>query len=67
MRPDTHKACCDISRVEYSVESDGFRLFVREVLPSVEIYDRCALFVHGLTFPSIVDFDLPGENCTVGT
>lgn len=48
-----------LERVEYEVDSDTGALRVREVLPAEGIGDRMVVFVHGLTFPAGVDFDLP--------
>lgn len=48
-----------VERKEYFLRSGSESLFVREVLPYRALSKHYVLFVHGLTFPSIADFDLP--------
>jgi len=54
-----------VQRNEYHVISDGHPLFVREICPGNPSKKGYVLFVHGLTFPSIVDFDLPINDCSL--
>lgn len=48
-----------IRRVETFLPIDDYLLFVREVRPAVSASNHWVLFIHGNTFPSEVDFDLP--------
>lgn len=49
----------DVVRITHSVECDGGSLFVQETLPDAEAGRHYVLFVHGNTFPSAANFDLP--------
>lgn len=48
-----------VERRDTTVECDGLELFVREILPSSSSRTDYLLFVHGNTFPSLSNFDLP--------
>ncbi len=47
-----------VKRIDTYVDSDGYKLFVREVVPKRHKSRDYILFIHGLTFPAIADFDL---------
>ena len=55
----------DVVRTDYSVASDEGELFVREVSPQTQQGSGFLLLVHGLSFPSIADFDLPRPGCSL--
>jgi alpha-beta hydrolase superfamily lysophospholipase len=62
---DEHAADPLVRRHDYEVLSDGKPLFVREICPASPGSREFLLFVHGVTFPSSVDFDLPIEGYSV--
>jgi len=53
-----------IGRRDYMVEGESGPLFVREIRPHSRTVSSTALFVHGNTFPSQADFDLPLQGCS---
>lgn len=54
-----HKQRCSVDRFDYSIQSGNGSLFVRRVVPFRSVSRHYVIFVHGLTFPSVADFDLP--------
>ncbi len=49
----------DVVREDHEVSSEGYRLWARIVRPAGPRSRTVTLFVHGLTFPSVADYDLP--------
>lgn len=54
-----------VDRLDYSVPSGDQSLFVRELVPFRKVSNHFVLFVHGLTFPSLTDFDLPVKDHSI--
>ncbi len=54
-----------IVRREYNLTTNGKALYAREIFPAVQSSGKYVIFVHGLTFPSSVDFDLPRKGYSV--
>ncbi len=49
----------NIHKTDYYIGSADKKLFVCKIYSDSNASDACLLFVHGNTFPSIADFDLP--------
>lgn len=53
------KQIYSVDRHDFFIQSEAESLFIRKVVPFRHVSNHYVLFVHGLTFPSIADFDLP--------
>jgi alpha-beta hydrolase superfamily lysophospholipase len=57
----TDESAPDVVRITHAIECDGGALFAQETLPETDAGRHYVLFVHGNTFPSAANFDLPVE------
>ncbi len=54
-----------IQRYDSYIKNHDKQIFIREIVPSKPKSNLYLLFVHGLTFPSIPDFDLPVQGYSI--